>query len=264
MIFMENLGITIKNLRKEAGLTQADLAEKLHISPQTVSRWEIGEGEPSLELACSLAKVLGVSVNRLVSFNITDSELFERVSSYVAEIGEEELPKGCMALSHAILSGFHKRVFPDVPFSEQPTYTTFGKKSIFGLYANRDDTPVMFTLYDQQIEHLTSIDEWLDLTNIFSVLSDTTSLLVIDGIIKGKMEPSKVYDAESVCKLLNLDIKNFLIAAVQLEHIGILKEFDMSYDNETVRVYQALSVSNVSLLLSLAVLLFKRKIDGNL
>ncbi len=87
---------------------------------------------------------------------------------------------------------------------------------------------------------------------------------MIDGIIKGKMEPSKVYDAESVCKLLNLDIKNFLIAAVQLEHIGILKEFDMSYDNETVRVYQALSVSNVSLLLSLAVLLFKRKIDGNL
>ncbi len=57
MIFMNNLGITIKNLRKEAGLTQADLAEKLHISPQTVSRWEIGEGEPSLELACSLAKV---------------------------------------------------------------------------------------------------------------------------------------------------------------------------------------------------------------
>ena len=35
-----NIGLTIKNLRKQSNLTQEELAEKLGVSIQTVSRWE--------------------------------------------------------------------------------------------------------------------------------------------------------------------------------------------------------------------------------
>ena len=38
----ENIGALIAQIRKEKGLTQKDLAEKLHISDKTVSKWETG------------------------------------------------------------------------------------------------------------------------------------------------------------------------------------------------------------------------------
>ncbi|MCI9595778.1 MAG: helix-turn-helix transcriptional regulator [Firmicutes bacterium] len=46
-------------LYKEQPLTQAQLAEKLHISNKTISRWEMGEGYPDVTLLAPLAETLG-------------------------------------------------------------------------------------------------------------------------------------------------------------------------------------------------------------
>jgi len=40
-------GSKVKTLRKQLGLSQAELAVKLHVDKQTVSRWERGERRPS-------------------------------------------------------------------------------------------------------------------------------------------------------------------------------------------------------------------------
>lgn len=40
----------IANIRKEEGLTQAQLAKKLYVTRQAVSKWERGEGTPDLEI----------------------------------------------------------------------------------------------------------------------------------------------------------------------------------------------------------------------
>ena len=58
-----------KNLRaarNRMGLSQKDLAEKLYISAQAVSKWERGEAIPDLEHVCSLALLLHVSVDDLL------------------------------------------------------------------------------------------------------------------------------------------------------------------------------------------------------
>ena len=60
------LGETIKRLRMEQGLTQKELAEKLFVTPQAVSRWENGEVEPSVATISSLAKIFGVSASTLL------------------------------------------------------------------------------------------------------------------------------------------------------------------------------------------------------
>lgn len=60
------LGETIKRLRMEQGLTQKELAEKLFVTPQAVSRWENGEVEPSVSTISSLAKIFGVSASTLL------------------------------------------------------------------------------------------------------------------------------------------------------------------------------------------------------
>lgn len=53
-------------LRSEAGLSQGDLAEKLEVSRQSVSKWETGQSVPDLDKIIKLADLFGVSVDELV------------------------------------------------------------------------------------------------------------------------------------------------------------------------------------------------------
>ena len=62
--------IIAKNLsfyRKNAGLTQAELAEKINYSDKSVSKWERGEGLPDVYVLTLIAGLLGVTVNDLIS-----------------------------------------------------------------------------------------------------------------------------------------------------------------------------------------------------
>ena len=53
--------------RKEAGITQKELAEKLMISDKAVSRWETGRGLPDIDMFIPLSEALGVSVSELMT-----------------------------------------------------------------------------------------------------------------------------------------------------------------------------------------------------
>lgn len=58
---------TIKNLRENKGLTQAQLADILGVSSKTVSKWETAKGLPDITLIEPLSKALSVSVLELFS-----------------------------------------------------------------------------------------------------------------------------------------------------------------------------------------------------
>lgn len=60
-------GAVIRQLREKNQLTQAELAEKLHVSDKAVSKWENGKGYPDVSLLEPIAGVFGVSVAELVS-----------------------------------------------------------------------------------------------------------------------------------------------------------------------------------------------------
>ena len=53
-------------LRTERSLSQGDLAEKLDVSRQSVSKWETGQSVPELDKLITLADLFGVSVDQLV------------------------------------------------------------------------------------------------------------------------------------------------------------------------------------------------------
>ena len=56
----------IKQFRKAKGMTQEELAVKLHIVRQTVSKWEKGLSVPDADVVIQLADLLGVSVHQLL------------------------------------------------------------------------------------------------------------------------------------------------------------------------------------------------------
>ncbi|MGE4276512.1 MAG: helix-turn-helix domain-containing protein [Lawsonibacter sp.] len=62
----QKTGSLISACRKEKGLTQKQLAEQLHVSDRTVSKWERGAGFPDISLLEPLADALGISVTGLL------------------------------------------------------------------------------------------------------------------------------------------------------------------------------------------------------
>jgi transcriptional regulator with XRE-family HTH domain len=61
------VGKKIANLRKEKGMTQDDIAEKLNVSPQAVSKWENDVSYPDIMLLPKIARLLDTTVDDLLS-----------------------------------------------------------------------------------------------------------------------------------------------------------------------------------------------------
>ena len=60
-------GEKLKNARKESGLSQEKLAEKLMVSRSAVAKWESDKGMPDIDNIKAIAKLLGVSIDHLLS-----------------------------------------------------------------------------------------------------------------------------------------------------------------------------------------------------
>ena len=64
---VETLNDRIKNLRKKKGMTQLELAEKVHVTDKAVSKWETGEGNPEITILIELANIFEVSLDYLLT-----------------------------------------------------------------------------------------------------------------------------------------------------------------------------------------------------
>lgn len=67
-----NIGKKIYELRKTIGLSQMQLAEKLSVSRQTISNWELGQTVPDIIQANELASIFNVSLDELVDNDVKD------------------------------------------------------------------------------------------------------------------------------------------------------------------------------------------------
>jgi len=63
----EKIGKFIYEQRKKLNLTQSQLADKLSITSQAVSKWENGRGIPDIEMLNELSKILGVDIKELIN-----------------------------------------------------------------------------------------------------------------------------------------------------------------------------------------------------
>lgn len=66
------IGKKIMDLRKKNGYSQEELAEKVGVTRQTISKWELGETSPDLKQAKELSKIFNVSLDELADNDIKD------------------------------------------------------------------------------------------------------------------------------------------------------------------------------------------------
>lgn len=86
MIFSEQLS----KLRKEANLTQEDLAEKCQVSRQAIAKWESGESVPTIEKIIILAGLFEMSLDELVGITVVDK--YAKAKQYIKEFAAKDIP----------------------------------------------------------------------------------------------------------------------------------------------------------------------------
>ena len=69
---------TLTRIRKHRGLTQAELAQKLYVTRQAVSRWETGETTPGIDMVKLMAVVLDVPIAELLDMAAGETGSRER------------------------------------------------------------------------------------------------------------------------------------------------------------------------------------------
>ena len=64
---MQKIGSFLGQLRKEQGMTQEQLGEKLSVTNKTISRWETGTYMPPVEMLQMLSEMYGITINEILS-----------------------------------------------------------------------------------------------------------------------------------------------------------------------------------------------------
>ena len=67
-----NLGDKIINLRKKSAMTQEELATKLNVSRQTISKWELSQSTPELNHISRLSEIFDVTTDYLIKETVTE------------------------------------------------------------------------------------------------------------------------------------------------------------------------------------------------
>ena len=82
-------GENLKAMRKAKGYTQQELAIKLNVVRQTVSKWEKGLSVPDADILVKIADVLDTDVSVLLGKEIEDGESKDEVALQLAKISEQ-------------------------------------------------------------------------------------------------------------------------------------------------------------------------------
>jgi len=79
-----NIGAKIKTMRLAASMTQEQLANRLGVSAQAVSKWESGTNMPDIQILPDLSVIFGVSIDSL--FDMTDESKMERLENMLDSV----------------------------------------------------------------------------------------------------------------------------------------------------------------------------------
>ena len=74
-----NLGNNLFQARKRCGLSQEDVAEKLGVSRQTVSKWETDETVPDIRQSKKMAMLYSMLLDELIDFDLDIKEIQETI-----------------------------------------------------------------------------------------------------------------------------------------------------------------------------------------
>ncbi|MDE6890413.1 MAG: helix-turn-helix transcriptional regulator [Lachnospiraceae bacterium] len=104
------LGNNLFNARKKKGLSQEEVAGKLGVSRQTISKWETDETLPDIRQSKRLAVLYGLSLDELIEFDIDVKEIQEVIDRTSEEVSEKIDWTKAWSKKYPILNQYQKEV----------------------------------------------------------------------------------------------------------------------------------------------------------
>lgn len=78
-------------LRKQKGLSQEELANRLNVSRQTVSKWEVGDSTPEMEKLIAISDLFDISLDKLVMGKEDESQISATTKSELVSVLNEKV-----------------------------------------------------------------------------------------------------------------------------------------------------------------------------
>jgi len=75
MLDMVRVGAKISSLRRSGGMSQEDLADRLYVTRQALSKWENGTTVPSVELLIEMSRIFRVSFEEILCLDVCDMDV---------------------------------------------------------------------------------------------------------------------------------------------------------------------------------------------
>lgn len=105
-----SLGNSLYNARRKSGLSQEEVAEKLGVSRQTISKWELDETLPDIRQSKKLSVLYHVSLDELVDFDIKVKEIEEIIEKTSEETQQKIDWTQMWAKKYPVLASYRKEV----------------------------------------------------------------------------------------------------------------------------------------------------------
>lgn len=171
-----NIGDKIFNLRKSKGYSQEDIANKLNVSRQTVSKWETNQSMPDFDKIVPLCDIFGISTDEFLKDNIVSNEK-EEVKDIVEDknindLEEREDDKRKFAFRLCVSIGLYFLSVMWVIFAETLDIPEELSTSIFlGIVGVATVIIVYASMTKKHIEEKKKIDENKKVKTINNILS---------------------------------------------------------------------------------------------
>ena len=108
-----NLGNNLFQARKKKGMSQEEVAEKLGVSRQTISKWETDETLPDIRQSKKLAILYGLSLDELIEFDIDVEEIREVIARTDEKISDRIDWTGMWSKKYPVLASYRNEVDVD-------------------------------------------------------------------------------------------------------------------------------------------------------
>ena len=230
------VGEQILKFRKEKGLTQRELGEKIGVSSSAVSQWESG-GTPDISLLPVLSDVLGVTVDTL--FGRTEmrrENMGEAVSGYIASLTENKrwgeaislirgaMISGCMGKDAEVVDVEHHDAEETyISHEGLMTAVSVGERSFLTVIHNGEGG----------MDDLLSSNE--NICRLFSTLSDPRALALLVTLYR---EPPKYHTAGALALLLQMDGEEIEGLLTKFTQLRLTEELSLETETGSIKAYK--------------------------
>lgn len=231
-----------KNLvkrRKELGLTQEQLAVRLNVSPQAVSKWE-NSSYPDGELLPKIAKELNISLDALFGLNIENSErdIEQLVSDEMRSTPPEKRAELFSKLMYSALYAYNPNTDKTGRLSQDYEHETFAAiKSDDAISVARLNHDLRYFFFLEIPE--SGLNPYFgDITNmvrLFNTLADEDAVNII--MYLGAFARNKMFSAETVSQKLEIPLEKVQYIIDRLDRFGLVWRTGAVLGDESVILY---------------------------